>query len=164
MITKKLKINLAFFVLYCVVFSGNAFGETSILDIAGKYVTDTENSIYIQPNINQEKLENFLNMMRRKFNINIKGEDVIVYFDETLFGSGKSGVALTNDELICNVSLGFKGSLKLKKINSVTIDGFLNKTIEIDTGSKKKISIELTQGNQGAETIVDILQEYIVEK
>jgi len=136
-------------------------GQGEIDNIIKSYVTNAKQNIYISPHIDQNKLSNFLHKIKQEFQIDIPANSVLVYFDETLLGSGDKGVALTSDKLLCYIPLDFKGILALSNIESVGIKGLLGKTISITTSKRQHVKFTLTQGNKGAEVFADILNEYL---
>ncbi len=54
--------------------------------------------------MDQIKLENFVKKIRRQLKFELNANDIFVYFDDTCWGSGKEGLAITNDHLIGNVT------------------------------------------------------------
>jgi hypothetical protein len=94
------------------------------------------------------------------FGTDLTSGDFIAYFDETLFGSGDTGVGCTYDRLISNVWQS-NFVILFSDMEQIACTGKLNKTLSILAKNDIKYSIELTQGNSGAIMLTSFLQEVI---
>ena len=78
-------------------------------------------------------------------------QEIIVLFDETVFGSGDKGVALTPNGILSNIDSVFMS--KYENILSCELSGILNKELIIKSKGRGIYKGILTQGNSGAEFI-----------
>jgi len=82
------------------------------------------NRIFITPDIPSKKLQN----ARSKFITS--SDEVIVLVDDTLFGSSKDGLAITENYIYAKQSMDAAKSMKIVSIKSVTIQS--NKLNSLD--------------------------------
>ncbi len=73
--------------------------------------------IYFKPQIPTQKMENAI----KSFGLDIKTENINILIDNTLFGSAKEGVLITNDTLYCKELLKDPFVILLSKIESITV-------------------------------------------
>lgn len=124
--------------------------------IVENFETDESQKLYIKPYFNTKKISNFVRECRSKYEIDLEIDDVYAYFDETLFGSGDKGVAITSDKVIVNIDN--IGVIPIAEIDDAEESGLLNKKISILLKSGQEIYFVLTQGNKGAIAIKDIIK------
>lgn len=83
--------------------------------ISKSVISDMEfSSVYIFPNIPQKKLSNAIS----EYAPNVSMSDVVVLFDETLWGSAKEGILITNQKLILSKKFG-KREIPIEKIETI---------------------------------------------
>ena len=103
--------------------------------ILENFETNEQQNIFVKPNLNSKKIFKFSKKCKKKYGIEIDEGDIYAYYDETLFGAGDNGVAITSDSIIVLVD----------NIGVLPLSG-------------ESTSFILTQGNQGAIAIKDIIQ------
>jgi hypothetical protein len=118
------------------------------------FSSDKEKNFYVAPNLPEKKIGNFVS----KFKYSINPREILVFFDETLFGRGDNGVVITETHVNIGLSFGDVHQINLKDIHSVSIAGMLNKKITLELKTGKPLTFELTQSNKGAEWIHDVLR------
>lgn len=121
-------------------------------EIEQNFSNDAESSFYLGSEIPEKKLKNFINSVEKKFDKTLLPSEILFYYDETLLGSGKNGLAITQNEIIIILVLEETKTIPLKTIKNISINGKLNRKITIET-DLSTIKFELTQGNKGAEEI-----------
>lgn len=124
-------------------------------NIIGKYLTDKKNSFFVYPEFDLGKVKYFVKECRRLFNFEIQVDDIGVYFDETLLGTGDKGVAITLSDVIITVDK--IGAIKLSEIESASVSGMINKKITLSLKDGDSSSFVLTQGNKGALALAEII-------
>ena len=109
------------------------------------------------------KLGKFLTSLNASIKMpRLRAEDVLFYFDDTVFGSGARGVVITRSEMICDLGKAYKCfRLELSDIKALSISGSLNKTIKILTHHSAQHNFTLTQSNKGAEKLFYVLNTLI---
>ncbi|MGD0279619.1 MAG: ankyrin repeat domain-containing protein [Smithella sp.] len=103
--------------------------------ISHSYSTNEKEHIYITPNISEVRITNFLNQVKRRLDINVHADSVLAFHDNTLLGSGKDGMAVTNERVI-NISgiSDHKWWILLSEIQSIETSRFaLSDKIKINT-------------------------------
>lgn len=123
--------------------------------IIGKYLTDKKQSLFVHPEFDKAKLGNFIKECRKLFRFEIKTDNIMVYFDETLLGVGDTGVAITLTDVI--ISVDKIGAIKLSEIANASISGILNKKITLNLKDGDSVSFVLTQGNKGALALTEVI-------
>jgi len=117
-------------------------------DAAKGFVSDSDKKFYVFPQIPAKKLEKFV----AKYRHPLRSDEVIFYFDETLFGSGDAGVAVSRRGVHVSMSFGDVFDVPWVNIKSADISGLMNKKITLKcVGPNKDVSFVLTQSNKGAE-------------
>lgn len=133
--------------------------ESSMRILAQKYKSNPEGHFYTINDIPVNKISNFCVTAKRKLNIDVPSKSVLVFFDETVFGSGKEAVAVNENYFVSTVGRG--ELIALNTISNISIEKeFLSRKLTIMT-SNKKVSLTLTQGNDGTEKIVEFLRDVI---
>lgn len=84
--------------------------------IAGLRI-NREDRVYIYPDIPSKKVNNAL---KSYGNPAIKAEDIIILVDETLFGSAKEGIIITNDYICAKNSFAKPIIIKIDEIKSIS--------------------------------------------
>lgn len=121
-------------------------GHTSIAD----------QSLHVFPHIPESKLESFI-ASAQKLVPGLAPIDIVVYFDDTLFGGGDDGAALTANELI--VTLDEIGAIPYTDIVSIHAASSLGIKITIARRNGAEVSFKLTQGDKGPRSFVTMLQK-----
>jgi len=139
------------------VFTENNTSDIS-REIHNHFMSNSDSSFYVGNQIPNKKIRNFIKKAEYEFDENLSNLSVFFYYDETLFGSGDAGIAVTNKYLITIDSMMGDGTvlLPLRFVQEATVQGWFNKTITINTTFDSNIDtfkITLTQGNKGAEEI-----------
>lgn len=121
--------------------------------------TDKNLSFYRFDELDYKKINNFIAITKKIGNCPMfTTQDVIAYYDETLFGKGDQGVVITTNFLIAYVNLcDAKFFIPLNEIYNLTIIGRLNKKIKFWDANNQEHVIELTQSNEGANNIFNII-------
>lgn len=128
------------------------------------FYTNKDQSIFFRENMNDEKLDNFINALQQKHKKIIQDYEVLCLYDETVFGAADKGVAVTADHIYYSIDLlGESEIIKISDIGQITISGLLNKKITI-TGACGKHTFTLTQGNKGAAMLVDFINFLVDSK
>ena len=117
-------------------------------------------SIYTHPKFDMVKLENFKKNIFEKYNYEIT-EPILVYFDDTVFGSGSDGAAITDNSII--ITQEKIGVFPLTKIKWTEIKGSISREIILHT-EDGKVKFTLTSDNQGAETFHNCLNKILKDK
>lgn len=122
--------------------------------------TKKDINFYRYDDIDNKKISNFINGIDKINNFpKITSNDVIFYYDETVFGKGNHGVVITSQYVIYNNGKLYKPFfIPINSIARIIISGILNKTISIQTTKKDSLEIELTQSNKGADLLFKALQ------
>ncbi len=137
--------------------------DKSVVLDSPAFSTNKNINFYRFDALDEKKVSNFINSVKRISSFpSILLDDVIFYFDDTVFGKGDQGVIITPDYVI------YKGNkfdepfhVEINKIVDTSISGTLNKTIKLKTTSGTTHKIELTQSNKGAEILHQVLNEAI---
>lgn len=117
--------------------------EIIIQEEEAKHIPDIEDgNLYTYPNFDMEKLTNFNNKVIKKFNYDIT-EPILIYIDDTLFGSGSDGAIISDINII--VTENDIGVFPLKDIKFTERKG--NK-ITIHTVDSKKFKFSLTMNSE----------------
>lgn len=128
-------------------------------------VTSTDKALhfYRDDEMDTLKLGKFITSLNASIKMPLlRAEDVLFYFDDTVFGSGDRGVVITRSEMICDLGKAYKCfRLKLSDIKALSISGSLNKTIKILTHHSAQHKFTLTQSNKGAEKLFYVLNTLI---
>jgi hypothetical protein len=125
------------------------------------YTSIKEQSLFIFPNINEQKITSFVKKSIQ-LDLSVSKEEILVYFDETVFGDGSKGIGLTLSGLIITVdNIGFveyKDIVEIKAINGINVK------LEISKADKTKILVTLTQGNKGAISVAEIISQIVAAR
>lgn len=117
-------------------------------DAVKGFVSDSDKKFYVFPQIPAKKIEKFV----AKYRHPLRGDEVLFYFDETLFGSGDAGVAVSRRGVHVSMSFGEVFDVPWAHIKSADISGLMNKKITLKcVAPNKDVSFALTQSNKGAE-------------
>jgi hypothetical protein len=121
--------------------------------------TDKNLSFYRFDELDNKKINNFIAITKKIANCPMFTiQDVIVYYDETVFGKGDQGIVITAHFLIVYVNLcDAKFYFPLNEIYNLTISGRLNKKIKFWDADNQEYEIELTQSNEGAKNIFNTI-------
>lgn len=124
--------------------------------------TNPEYSFYRYDNLNNNKINNFIEKCEMLDNFYVvKKEDIIVYFDETVFGKGDTGIVITHDMLVCTITSFVQPFyIYLKDIEYLEYSKVVNFAIYIHLKGVK-LEIILTQSNKGAKQLYDVLEQYV---
>jgi hypothetical protein len=124
-----------------------------------QYATNKEHSFYRYDGLNREKIGHFLQAVQRQRALPpLSEEDILFYFDETVFGHGDRGVVLTDEGVYCVLGKLYETFyVRFDDIKSVTLKGALNKDIVLHMKNGQKHRAELTQSNAGAKKIYELI-------
>lgn len=129
-------------------------------ELANKIPTDSDNKFYSAPSIPVKKVESFLDNSGYSTNI----DDVIFYFDNTVFGKGDNGVLVDVENIVLKEQFVDTKTVPLHTVRSIEISGLVNKKILLNTEIGLKESIVLTQSNKGAKILHDALVQLVAIK
>lgn len=124
--------------------------------IINGFSSNAEEHFYVRPNLPEKKIRHFLEKSKYSINYN----EIVFYFDDTVFGKGDCGVLICINFIDINVSFQEEELLSISDILDVSISGVLNKTIKIKT-KNRLIKFELTQSNSGAKLIFDAIKKLL---
>jgi hypothetical protein len=127
----------------------------AVSQVVGGYTTDKLQSIYIFPYMDISKATTFAKHVSGQLGRPVNVNEILLLFDETVFGSALKGVAITEDSLI--VSMDMVGSFPLQSISGAEITGLINKKVVVTFKNGQAISFLLTQGNKGAKVLAEVL-------
>ena len=85
--------------------------------------------------------------------------DIYVYFDDTVFGKGDKGFALTSSMMISTSNSSF--FVPYGVVKKISYPGFFSKELKITTNSGQIFSLKLSQSAAGQKKIFDILKAYL---
>lgn len=122
-------------------------------EIRVNFLSNPESSFYLGTDIPVKKSNNFIRNVDKKLNHQLLLSDILFYFDETVFGSGDNGVAVTKEFLIMIEPLTITNIIPIEIIKEVSVKGTFNRTITLDT-TLGSLKLTLTQGNKGSEELV----------
>lgn len=136
----------------------NADGPEINLEAATRgFETNSNNKFYVAPDLPSKKINKFLG----KGNFELNENDLIFYFDDTVFGSGDDGVAVDLQCIYVQLPFCATCSIDLLGIDDISISGLVNKTIAITKENGDKINIKLTQSNSGAKSLFDAIKQLV---
>lgn len=141
----------------CSANQDNDSESIDLEDVVRGFVSDPDNKFYVAPNLPAKKIKNFL----AKYSYETDEDLILFYFDETIFGSGDSGVVIDSSSININVSQCKDRCVMLHRIDAVSINGLLNKTITLELSDGEKVSFTLTQSNKGASLLCEAIQRTI---
>lgn len=122
------------------------------------FSTDPDKKFYVAPEIPSKKIAKFID----KYRYPLSSDEVLFYFDETVFGSGDTGAALSHRGIHINLSFGEAHDLPWTEIKGASIGGLLNKKITIKRSSPNKdVGFVLTQSNKGTEALFEAIQRIL---
>ncbi|MDP8170802.1 hypothetical protein QJU96_05830 [Pasteurella skyensis] len=89
----------------------------NILDYVDVDLLQNANKIYFKPYIPMPKMKNVIN----SFGFEIEPDDIEILIDNTVFGSAKEGIVITNEMLFCKELLKDPFIISLSNIESITV-------------------------------------------
>lgn len=136
---------------------------SSNFSVSSTFSSNKELKFYRFDDLDYKKVTNFIKSIGKIDSIpTISIDDVVFYFDDTLFGKGDHGVVITREFVIYNGGkLYGQFHIDIKNIVDVSISGLIDKTIKIKTTSGFTHKLEINQSNKGAELIHKVLNESI---
>ena len=122
--------------------------------------TNKEHSFYRFDELNEKKINNFIQAIKKFEDFpKISKDDVIAYFDETLFGKGDNGVVITKQFLIAHPGLSYPSFyISLQEIHNLTVSSKLNTTIKFTDSDQNEYELVLTQSNDGAKKLINTIE------
>lgn len=141
----------------CSANQDNDSESIDLEDVVRGFASDPDNKFYVAPNLPTKKIKNFL----AKYSYEIDEDLILFYFDETVFGSGDSGVVIDSSSININVQHCKDRCVMLHRIDAVAINGLLNKTVTLKLSDGEKVSFVLTQSNKGASLLCEAIQRAI---
>ncbi|WP_342066621.1 hypothetical protein [Achromobacter kerstersii] len=130
-------------------------------DATRDFSSDPDKKIYVAPDIPQKKIKKFTEKYRHSLN----SDEVLFYFDDTVFGSGDAGAALSRRGLHVSLAFGEVHDLPWSEISSASISGIMNRKITVRRSSTNKdVSFVLTQSNKGSEDFFQAIQRILSMK
>ncbi|MBN3801957.1 hypothetical protein GXB81_02645 [Paraburkholderia sp. Ac-20336] len=127
-------------------------------DAAKSFASDPDKKFYVFPQIPTKKIEKFV----AKYRHQLRSEEVIFYFDDTLFGSGDAGVAVSRRGVHVSLQFGEIYDVPWVQIKSADISGLMNKKITLNCiAPNKDVSFVLTQSNKGSEEMCKAIQRVL---
>ena len=115
--------------------------------------SNADHKFYVAPDLPAKKILAF----ESKNALNIAKDEVVFFFDETVFGSGDKGVLVDLEYVY--VRLQFKEShrVALADITDVTISGLMNKKLTMAKRDGTNVDVVLTQSNKGATSLSEAI-------
>ena len=112
-------------------------------------------NIFVKPNIPTKKAENAIKSFKADIDIN----DIEILIDNTVFGSSKDGLLITNDKIYCKNDFESPKNIALKDIKQMSIkEKFVGGDLLINEELFMKFQIH---SYSDLRTIFGILQEFI---
>ncbi|MEW5699159.1 hypothetical protein [Pseudomonas synxantha] len=126
---------------------------STVATAAQGFTSNADHKFYVAPDLPTKKILAF----ESKNALNIAKDEVVFFFDETVFGSGDKGVLV--DLEFVYVRLQFKEShrVALADIADVAISGLMNKKLTLVKRDGTKVDVVLTQSNKGATSLSEAL-------
>jgi hypothetical protein len=118
-----------------------------------------DDTVYLAPNIPMHKLNNALNTYA---DTSVSPEQVILLIDDTVFGSGKTGLLVTATDLYIKEGFGGSRNIALNEINSIAFKPeFLTNPIHVNG----QPFVQLAQPNKSTlRALCEILSDYIAQE
>ncbi|MGE8468399.1 MAG: hypothetical protein ACN6QE_20010 [Pseudomonas putida] len=125
----------------------------TVATAARGFRSNADHKFYVAPDLPVKKILAF----ESKNALNISKDEVVFFFDETLFGSGDKGVLVDLEYVY--VHLQFKAShrVALADIADVIISGLMNKKLTIAKRDGTRVDVVLTQSNKGATSLSEAI-------
>lgn len=141
----------------------NDKGATFMLEGQDRYATNAQHHLYRHDDLDNKKVGSFILAINKAEMLPpLRREEIIFYFDETLLGKGDNGVVLTNEALYCLPGSFEKDFYTLfSNVEKVIFKGLLNKHIVLKLKNSQEYSITLTQSNEGARKLAEIIHKFI---
>lgn len=131
-------------------------------NVIDNYETVKNNSFYVKGNLPRKKLDNFIKAAYKKCKFKLRHEDILFYFDETVFGAGDAGVVVTKSDVIILVPFVDNQVIKLSDIEDINVGGMLNRELKIKLfNDDELIKVTLTQSNKGAEELATAIEDLL---
>jgi len=93
--------------------------------------------------------------------LNIAKDEVVFYFDDTVFGSGDKGVLVDLERVYAYLPFKESHRVTLADITDVTISGLMNKKLTIAKRDGTKVDVPLTQSNKGATSLYEAILKLV---
>lgn len=126
-------------------------------DLAKSVNANGDDKFYSVPYISSEKISNFL----VKTGYRTNKDDVIFYYDDTVFGKGDVGVLVDSNNIVINEQYADVKIIPLSTVIGIEISGFIGRKIVLISSNGLKQSMSLTQSNKGAKLFHDALLKLI---
>ena len=125
----------------------------TVATAAQGFRSNADHKFYVAPDLPTKKVLTF----ESKNALNIAKDEVVFFFDETVFGSGDKGVLVDLEYVY--VRLQFKEShrVALADIADVTISGLMNKKLTMAKRDGTNVDVVLTQSNKGATSLSEAI-------
>jgi len=128
-------------------------GGLTVATAAQGFRSNADHKFYVSPDLPATKILTF----ESKNALNIAKDEVVFFFDETVFGSGDKGVLVDLEYVY--VRLQFKEShrVALADIADVSISGLMNKKLTMIKRDGSSVDVVLTQSNKGATSLSEAI-------
>ncbi|MDD0976624.1 hypothetical protein [Pseudomonas fontis] len=121
----------------------------SVKTAAHGRLSNADHKFYAAPDLPSKKIQAFLD----KNGLRVANDQVVFFFDETVFGSGDKGVLVDLDYVYVQLQFKEAHRVALGDIANITISGLLNKKLAIAKHDGTKVDVVLTQSNNGASSL-----------
>lgn len=130
-------------------------------EVVSGFSTDTKQKIWITPDLDVTKVKEFC--LKLPKDVTLHQRDILVYYDDTLFGQGDDGMLITDKFLFYRIIAEDMKMMVLSDIQAVKVKtGFFGSTFEFKTinGSVgfKMSGIQ----KDAARVLLDILEKYLI--
>ncbi|MBQ4775623.1 hypothetical protein [Pectobacterium versatile] len=115
--------------------------------------SNADHKFYVAPNLPAKKILTF----ESKNALNLAKDEVVFYFDETVFGSGDKGVLVDLEYVYVRLQFNESHRVALADIVDVTISGLMNKKLTMTKRDGTKMDVVLTQSNKGATSLSEAI-------
>lgn len=129
-------------------------------EVVSGFSTDTKQKIWITPDLDVTKVKEFCLKMPK--DITLHQRDVLVYYDDTLFGQGDDGMLITDKYLFYRLIAEDMKVMILSDITDVKVKiGFFGSTFEFNT-INGSVSFKMSGiQKEAARVLLDILEKYL---
>lgn len=129
----------------------------TVATAAQGFRSNADHKFYAAPDLPAKKILAF----ESKNALNIAKDEVVFYFDDTVFGSGDKGVLVDLERVYAYLPFKESHRVTLADITDVTISGLMNKKLTIAKRDGTKVDVPLTQSNKGATSLYEAILKLV---
>lgn len=125
------------------------------LEVAAQGLKSNANyKFYAAPDLPWNKIIKF----QAAHSLKIPDEDIVFFFDDTVFGSGDNGVVVDINHITVRLAFYELLYIRLTDITEIEISGMLNKKILFRLQNGNSVDFSLTQSNSGAKILCEAIR------